>query len=226
MVGDERHSRALSGGIRDYGWTVAGSCSRHSTGTRRRPGTDQSRTAGPGLDQPGHAVASEPGTPAAGQPIAIVGLACRYPDADDPPALLDLVLTGRRAFRRLPPCRLDLADYYSADPAAPDTTYSTRAALIEGWQFDQAAFGVSAAAYEAADPAHWLALETTARALAAAGFPSGKGLARNRVGVVIGNTLAGDISRAAALRLRWPYVRRVLADAMAAAGVPRQHEAP
>jgi enediyne polyketide synthase len=171
-------------------------------------------------------VASEPGTSPSCQPIAIVGLACRYPDADDPPALLDLVLTGRRAFRRLPPCRLDLADYYSADPAAPDATYSTRAALIEGWQFDQAAFGVSAAGYEAADPAHWLALETTARALAAAGFPSGKGLARNRVGVVIGNTLAGDISRAAALRLRWPYVRRVLADAMAAAGVPRQHEAP
>jgi enediyne polyketide synthase len=178
------------------------------------------------MDQPGRAVASEPSTSPSCQPIAIVGLACRYPDADDPPALLDLVLTRRRAFRRLPPCRLDLADYYSADPAAPDATYSTRAALIEGWQFDQAAFGVSAAAYEAADPAHWLALETTARALAAAGFPSGKGLARNRVGVVIGNTLAGDISRAAALRLRWPYVRRVLADAMAEAGVPPQHEAP
>jgi len=171
-------------------------------------------------------VANETGTSSASQPVAIVGLACRYPDADDPPALLDLVLTGRRAFRRLPRCRLDLGDYYSADPATPDATYSTRAGLIEGWQFDQAAFGVSAAAYETADPAQWLALETTARALAAAGFPSGKGLARNRVGVVIGNTLAGDSSRAVALRLRWPYVRRVLAEAMAAAGVPGQHEAP
>src|ERR1022692_4905256 len=155
MVGDERQSCASSGGIRDYGWTIAGSCSRRGGGTRRPgtdrsctagPGTDRSRTAGPGLDQPGRAVASEPGTSPSCQPIAIVGLACRYPDADDPPALLDLVLTGRRAFRRLPPCRLDLADHYSADPAAPDATYSTRAALIEGWQFDQAAFGVSAAA--------------------------------------------------------------------------------
>src|ERR1035437_1212438 len=246
MVGDERHSCALSGGIRDDGQAIAGSCSGRAAGIRGGPGTDRSPTAGPdtgrsrtagpgtglsgtaepGLDQSGRTVASAPGTPPARQRLPIVGLACRYPDADDPPALLDLVLTGRRAFRRLPPCRLDLADYYSADPATPDATYSTRAGLIEGWQFDQAAFGVSAAAYEAADPAHWLALETTARALAAAGFPSGKGLARNRVGVVIGNTLAGDISRAAALRLRWPYVRRVLADAMVAAGVPRQHEAP
>src|SRR5215469_4321633 len=107
--------------------------------------------------------------------IAIVGLACRFPDADDPAALLDAVLTGRRAFRRIPRARLELADYYSPDPDAPDTTYSTRAALIEGWRFDPAAFGVSGG-YASADPAHWLALETTARALAAAGFPGGAGL--------------------------------------------------
>src|SRR5450432_3212854 len=100
------------------------------------------------MNQPGRAVANEPGSRAAGQPIAIVGLACRFPDADDPPALLDLVMTRRRAFRRLPPCRLDLADYYSADPATPDATYSTRAALIEAWRFDQASFGASASAYE------------------------------------------------------------------------------
>ena len=178
------------------------------------------------MNRPGRGVANEPGSRAAGQPIAIVGLACRFPDADDPPALLDLVMTRRRAFRRLPPCRLDLTDYYSADPATPDATYSTRAALIEGWQFDRASFGGSGAAYETTDPVHWLALETVARALAAAGFPGGRGLARNRVGVVIGNTLAGDISRAMALRLRWPYVRRVLADAMVTAGVPGQQGKP
>ena len=171
-------------------------------------------------------MADAPGSAAGGQPVAIVGLACRFPDADDPPALLDLVLSGRRAFRRLPPCRLDIAEYYSPDPATPDATYSTRAALIEGWQFDRAAFGVAAADYASADPAHWLALETVARALAAAGFPGGRGLARNRVGVVIGNTLTGDVSRAAALRLRWPYVRRVLADAMIASGLSREQGMP
>ncbi len=170
-------------------------------------------------------MADAPGD-AVGKSVAIVGLACRFPDADDPPALLDMVLTGRRAFRRLPPCRLNLAEYYSPDPATPDATYSTRAALIEGWQFDRAAFGVSAADYAAADPAHWLALETVARTLAGAGFAGGRGLARNRVGVVIGNTLTGDVSRAAALRLRWPYVRRVLADAMIASGLSREQGMP
>ncbi len=167
---------------------------------------------------------AEPATSA--QPIAIVGLGCRFPDADDPAALLDLVLTGRRAFRRLPPSRVELADYYSADRATPDATYSARAALLEGWQFDLAAFGVPAAVYQAADPAQWLALETTARALAAAGFAQGQGLARSRTGVIIGNTLTGDASRAAALRLRWPYVRRVLAESLAAGDIPRERAMP
>src|SRR5262249_55196387 len=68
-------------------------------------------------------------------------------------------------------------------------------------------------------PAHWLALETAARALAAAGFPGGAGLDRDRVGVIIGNRLAGEAARASAARVRWPYVRRVMAEALLAGEV-------
>jgi enediyne polyketide synthase len=156
------------------------------------------------------------GTPS----LAVVGLACRFPDADDPAALLDVVLTGRRSFRRLPPGRIDLADYYQPDHTTSDATYSTRAAVIEGWQFEREAFGIEPAAYFAADPARWLALETTARALAAAGLPAGSGLNLDRTGVIIGNTLAGDTSRANALRVRWPYVRRVLTEALGDQEIP------
>ena len=161
------------------------------------------------------ATAGRPATP-----LAVVGLACRFPDSDDPAALLDVVLTGRRCFRRVPPGRVDLADYYQPDLATADATYSTRAAVIEGWRFDYAAFGIEPAAYAAADLAHWLALETTARALAAAGLPAGSGLDRDRTGVIIGNTLAGDTSRANALRVRWPYVRRILTEALGTDGIP------
>jgi enediyne polyketide synthase len=146
--------------------------------------------------------------------LAVIGLACRFPDADDAPDLLDVVLTGRRSFRRIPPVRLDLADYYQPDPATSDATYSTRVAVLEGWQFDCEGLGITPAAYAAADPALWLALETTARALAGAGLTGGNGLNRDRTGVIIGNTLGGDTSRANALRVRWPYVRRILSDAL------------
>ena len=152
--------------------------------------------------------------------IAVVGLACRFPDADDPAALLDVVVHGRRAFRRIPPERVDLADYYDRDRDADDATYSTRAALIEGWRFDRVAFGVSKPGYASTDPAHWLALETTARALAGAGFPGGAGLPGDRAGVFFGAGPALDSAPAAALRLRWPYARRVLAAALADCQVP------
>ena len=144
-------------------------------------------------------------------PIAIVGLACRFPDADDPLTLFESALAGRRSFRRLPPGRRGGA---AAGGQLP------RAALLEGWEFSRAEFGVAEAAYQAADPAHWLALETAGRALADAGFPGGQGLAGDRAGVLLGNTLSGEVSRAAALRTQWPFVATVLEAALAAEAVP------
>ncbi|ORT55439.1 type I polyketide synthase [Streptomyces sp. CB03238] len=151
--------------------------------------------------------------------LAIVGMACRYPDADRPDLLWETVLDQRRAFRRLPTERLDADDYYDRDPTAPDRTYSLYAAVLEGWTFDRSAFRIPGPVYRAGDPAHWLALETAARALEDAGFPGGTGLARDRVAVILGNSLTGDATRAGTLRLRWPYVRRVLAAALEAAQI-------
>ena len=160
-------------------------------------------------------------SPGAAPSVAVVGLACRFPEADDPPTLLDTILTGRRAFRRVPPGRLDLADVGGAAGlrAAGIPASAPRAGLIEGWQFDRAAFAVTEPAYRAAGPAHWLALETAARALAAAGFPGGTGLDRDRVGVFIGAAPAGRGGTAEAAALRWPQVRRVLAESLFAGDV-------
>src|SRR5271170_6077427 len=146
--------------------------------------------------------------------IAIVGLACVYPDARSPGELWENALAQRRAFRRLPPERLRLEDFFSADPHAPDATYATEVAVIEGYEFDRVAFRVAGSTFRAADLAHWLALDVAARALADAGFTDGNGLPREATGVLLGNTLTGEFSRANTLRLRWPYVRRVLDAAL------------
>jgi enediyne polyketide synthase len=142
--------------------------------------------------------------------IAIVGMACRYPDARSPAELWENALAGRRAFRRIPAGRLNLDDYLSADRQSPDQTYSTEGAFIEGYEFDRARFRVPGATYRASDPVHWLTLDVAAAALEDAGFPEGEGLPRETTGVFIGNTLTGEFSRANTLRLRWPYVRRVV----------------
>ena len=145
-----------------------------------------------------------------GQAIAIVGMACRYPDARSPDELWENALAQRRAFRRIPAERLNLNDYLSSDRESPDQTYSTEGAFIEGYEFDRARFRVPGGTYRAADPVHWLTLDVAAAALEDAGFPEGEGLPRETTGVFVGNTLTGEFSRANTMRLRWPYVRRVV----------------
>jgi enediyne polyketide synthase len=150
--------------------------------------------------------------------VALVGMACRYPGARTPAELWENVLAGRRAFRRIPDQRLRLADYASPSPGAVDQTYVTQAAVIEDYEFDRVRFRVSGSAYRAADPAHWLALDVAAAALEDAGFAGGEGLPREATGVLVGNSLTGEFSRANLLRLRWPYVRRVFDASLAGAG--------
>ena len=118
-------------------------------------------------------------------PIAVVGMACRYPDARSPIELWENVLAGRRAFRRLPPARLNLRDYYSAERQTPDATYGTQAALIEGYEFDRTRFRVAGNTFRSADMAHWLALDVASDALADAGFADAKGLPREACGVLL-----------------------------------------
>jgi len=146
--------------------------------------------------------------------VAVVGLACRYPDAPSPDALWHTVLTGRRAFRALPGERLSGA--YLGNGA--DQTYLRRAAVLEDWSFDRRRFQVPPHVFTACDPAHWLALETAGAALEDAGLGNGAGLDRGRVGVLVGNSLTGEFSRAAQLRHRLPYLTRLAADALRSAG--------
>lgn len=149
-----------------------------------------------------------------GRRVAVVGIACCYPDADSPEQFWQNILAGRRAFRRLPDERLRLADYHADDPATPDRCYASKAAVIEGWTFDRVRYRVAGSTYRATDLTHWLALDTAAQALADAGFPDGEGLPAARTGVIVGNTLTGEFSRANLMRLRWPYVRRTVAAAL------------
>jgi enediyne polyketide synthase len=150
--------------------------------------------------------------------LAIVGMACRYPDARSPRELWENALAQRQAFRRMPSERLRLEDYFSPDRHTPDQIYATEAALIEGFSFDRTRFRVAGSTFRSADLTHWLALNVAAEALADAGFAEGNGLPRTMTGVLLGNTLTGEFSRANVMRLRWPYVQRVVGAALNDAG--------
>lgn len=153
------------------------------------------------------------------EPVAIVGLACRYPDADTPALLWDNVLAQRRAFRRIPAERLRVADYAPERVGVADSTYVRDAALLEGYQFDRVRFRVGATSWRAADMTHWLALDVAADALADAGLDHDGAARRRATGVLLGNSLTGEFSRASQLRLRWPYVQRSLSGVLDRHGI-------
>jgi enediyne polyketide synthase len=150
--------------------------------------------------------------------IAVIGLACRYPDAATPRQLWENILARRRQFRRIPDCRLPLADYYDADKKAPDKTYGRQAAVIDGFDFDWAERRIPFSTVCVTDIVHWLALETSLAAVADAGYTR-ETLPGKHTGVIIGNTLTGEQTRANTMRLRWPFVRRALQVAARAQGM-------
>ncbi|MDD5033736.1 MAG: SDR family NAD(P)-dependent oxidoreductase [Methylococcaceae bacterium] len=154
----------------------------------------------------------------AGSEIHVVGMASVYAGAGDIKELWETVLTRRRGFREFPRQRLQLSEYGSSSREDRDKTYIRRAAVIDGFEFDWKSHRIPKVVFEAADPVHWLALSTAINAIEE-GAVDLDAVGRERCGVVIGNSLTGEVSRANLLRLRWPYVRQAIAAGAARRGL-------
>lgn len=150
--------------------------------------------------------------------IAVIGMAARYPGASTLQEFWENVLGRRVQFRDIPAARMG-QDYLSDDPASPDTTYGKRAAVLDGFTFDAVARRVPRRTYEGTDIVHWLALEVALAAAQDAQLKLDTSEIRQQIGVVLGNTLTGEETRANALRVRWPFIGQALRTAAAQEGM-------
>ncbi|MFI0959996.1 SDR family NAD(P)-dependent oxidoreductase [Streptomyces sp. NPDC021080] len=187
---------------------AAGFLAERAPGLRDRLGE---RPAGSGTREP---VAPAP------LDIAVVGMACMFPQAPDLPTFWANVVGGRDAVGEVPPERWDPAVHYGqGDDGAPssgaapsDGALPSSTAVPSKWggflpriPFDPLRYGIPPASLGSIEPVQLLSLEAARRALEDAGYgDGGREFDRSRTSVVFGAEAGSDLSNAATLRAVLP----------------------
>lgn len=129
------------------------------------------------------------------EPIAVIGLGCRFPGGGDGPAAFwSLLRDGVDAMTPVPQDRWDIDAWYDPDPGAAGKMYVREAGFIrDPDRFDARFFGISPPEAAALDPQQRVLLEVAYEALEHAGqVPSA--LANTATGVFVG-VMGNDYSR-------------------------------
>ncbi|MBI2838244.1 MAG: SDR family NAD(P)-dependent oxidoreductase [Acidobacteria bacterium] len=139
-----------------------------------------------GLECPDRAVKDDVGPRMTAEPIAVIGLGCRFPGGEDPESFWELLRDGVDAITEVPVQRWNSSDFYDSDPAARGKMNTRYGGFLEEVdQFDPHFFSISPREAARMDPQQRLLLEVAWEALENSGRAPTK-LGGTQTGVFVG----------------------------------------
>ncbi len=157
--------------------------------------------------------------PIAPPPLAIVGIGCMFPKADNTESFWANIKGGVDAVTDVPASHWKAEDYFDGDPSSPDMTYAKRGAFLEAIDFNPLEFGIAPNNLEAIDTTQLLGMVVAQQALRDAGYATGKdsgdgrAFNRDRCSVILGVTGALEMVIPLGARLGHPKWRKALEEA-------------
>ena len=139
-------------------------------------------------------------------PIAIVGMSGLLPRAHNHVQFWQNIVDGVDCIEEVPPSRWKLDDYYDADPAAPDKTYSRRGAFLPDVDFDPLEFGLPPNQLEVTSTMQTLSLGVARDLLLDSGAVGSDWYDASSTGVVLGTTGPVPLMHPLAARLSTPVL--------------------
>ncbi len=131
------------------------------------------------------------------EPIAVIGVGCRFPGADSPAAFWQLLRDGVDAITEVPAERWDVDAYFDLNPKVPGKMYTRWGGFLANVDvFDAQFFGIAPREAINMDPQQRLLLEVTWEALEHAGQAAAN-LVGSQTGVFVGisNNDYGNLRR-------------------------------
>jgi acyl transferase domain-containing protein len=150
---------------------------------------------------------------AATTPLAIVGIGCLFPQAEDKGTFWTNIKNGTDSIIEVPETHWRSDDYFDADPKTADKVYAKYGGFLSPVDFNPMEYGVLPNALEAIDTSQLLGLVAVDQALQDAGYTTEKEFDRDRVSVIIGVTGTLELVVPLGARLGHPRWREALKDA-------------
>ena len=147
------------------------------------------------------------------QPLAIIGIGCIFPKADNVSSYWSTIKNGVDAITEIPSTHWKVADYHAADPKAADRTYGKRGGFITPIDFNPLEYGLPPNVLEATDTSQILGMVAAGEALKDAGYGADRQWDRERVSVILGVTGTLELVIPLGARLGHPLWRKALQEA-------------